>query len=75
MHISEEQKRKYLHILEQMKAKCAKDFTQQEFADIFQVSRRTFGKFWNGQLIDMDMLISFGNFIDMEVNFWLTPTN
>lgn len=69
MHISEEQKRKYLHLLELMKGKCAKDFTQQEFADIFQVSRRTFGKFWNGQIVNMNMLFAFGNFIGMEIEF------
>lgn len=54
-----------------MKNKCAKDFTQQEFADFFNVSRRTFGKFWNGKIIDMDMLMAFGNFISMEIIFWI----
>jgi hypothetical protein len=73
MHISDKQKGTYLHILNKMKSKCAKDFTQAEFADIFEVSLRTFGKFWRGEKIDMNMLLAFGNFIDFEILFW--PNN
>lgn len=71
MGICNEQKSKYLHILEQLKAKCAKDFTQKEFAEMLNVSLRTFGKFWRGQIIDMNMLIAFANFLSVEILFWI----
>jgi len=68
-------KSNYFPILEEIKSKIevnGKDFTQQQFAEIFKVDRKTFENFYNGKLIRFDLLIELGKMYEFEFNFYIT---
>lgn len=65
-------KSNYLPILTQIRVAIeenGKDFTHQQFAEIFNVSRKTFEQFYSGNLIRFDLLIELGSMYEFEFNF------
>lgn len=60
---------KYLPKLEAIKNNIShfgKDFTNQQFADMFDVSVKTFNNFYSGKTINFDLLIQLGSMYDFK---------
>lgn len=69
-------KSNYLPILEKIKEKInanGKDFTHEQFASLFKVSRKTFELFYNGKLIRFDLLIELGTMYEYDFELTLNP--
>lgn len=43
-----------------------KDFTNAQFADMFNVSVKTFNNFYSGKTVDFDLLIQLGSMYDFK---------
>jgi len=67
---SEKVKRKFLHILQEVKQRVelnGKDFTHQQFAEIFNVSRKTFSEFYSGELMRFDLLFQLATMYEFDI--------
>lgn len=67
--ILENEKSKFLHILEQIKVRRAKTFTQKEVSEILNVSLRKFIDFENGKIYDFWLLCRYADLFGYEVLF------
>lgn len=45
-----------------------KDFTNQQFADMFDVSVKTFNNFYSGKTVNFDLLIQIGSMYNFKFN-------
>jgi len=67
--ISNQDKCKYLHILEELNRLHANIFTQAELSKYFGVSVRKISDFQNGKTIDFWLLTQYAGIIGMKINF------
>jgi len=65
--ISNNDKRKYLRILINLKEKNVNIYTQQELSNYLSVSQKKMNSFLNGKLYDFWLLIQFSSIIGIEL--------
>jgi len=68
--ISENTMSKYLHILDVVKHRInenGKDFTHTQFAELFNVSRKTFEGFYNAKIIRFDLLFEIAYMYELNI--------
>ena len=70
---SENNKSKYLQILEELNTNHAKIFTQKELSEHLEISVRTVSSFQNGDSINFELLTQYAAIIGRKVNFYLEP--
>lgn len=66
------EKCKFIHILDTAKSNRAKVFTQQEIADCLNISRRTIIDFENGKIFDFWLLCRYCDINGLSVKFWIS---
>ena len=67
--ISEEDKRKYLQILNELNRKHANIFTQKQLAEHLNVSTRTIHSFKAGKIFNFWLLVNYAAIIGIKVHF------
>lgn len=66
---TENQTRRYLHILKELKEKDAKTFTQQELSEFLEVSVRKISDFQAGKVIDFFLLCDYAELLGLEIRY------
>ena len=69
--ILENEKRKFLHILDKAKKRRAQCFTQEEISSYLKVSRRTIQNFEKGIDFDFWLLCRYCDLVGININFWM----
>lgn len=68
---SDDDKRKYLQILENLNILHAKLFTIKELSIYLEVSERKLIDFRKGKVIDFELLTQYAGIIGKKINFYL----
>lgn len=68
---SDNDKRKYLHILGVLKYTRVTLFTQSELAELLEVSRKTLIDFEKGKRVDFELLTQYAAILGRSVSFKL----
>ena len=69
--ILETEKRKFLHILDEINKHCVNTFTQKELATHLKVSRKKIVDFQKGRILDFWLLCRYADLVGMEIGFKL----
>lgn len=68
---SDDNKRKYLQILENLNNLHEKLFTLKELSEYLEVSERKLIDFRKGKVVDFELLTQYADIISKKINFYL----